>query len=67
MLNEKLAVNLNDDLSNLLKSNTNGNLLFNTVYVPYFLNGFGYKTFDHFGAIFYKFLKNLLFVNLKFF
>ena len=52
MLNEKLADNVNADLSNRLKSNTNGNLLFNTVYVPYFLNGFGYKTFDHFGAIF---------------
>ena len=40
-------------------------LLFNSVYVPFFLNGVGCKKFDHFGAIFYNnLLKNLPFVNL---
>ena len=39
MLNEKLAVNLNADISYRLKSNTNGNLLFHIVYVPFFSMG----------------------------
>ena len=55
-------------MANRFKSNINGNLLFNGVYVPYFICGYGLKTFDHFGAIFYnKFLKDLLFVNFKYF
>jgi len=68
ILNEKLKINQNDTLVNRLKSNKSGNLLFNGIYVPYFVNGFGLKTFDHFGALFYNnFLTNLPYVNLKYF
>ena len=57
LLNEKLFVNTDDSIANRLKSD---DIQPNTVYVPTCRHGYGEKTFDNFGALFYnKFLLNI--------
>ena len=60
ILNTKLTVTNEDTLANRLKSNN-----INKIYVPSCKQGYGEKTFTHFGAIFYNsFLSDSIQMNL---